>query len=300
MVLPEHLVTREWYDVAKQRYGEFSPVVPLDRRGRVHRIGFLDADTKTVTPAVAKYISDTVEGRQEIKAAQRFSGWVGPEIYSLAEVDENLELIMEAGIGTLQHLRSRELQTPDDQYAAACSLADLLATLEEDGHGHFDLKPQNILVCSDSDLGHHFKLVDFGRTMPYHRFRWYYLQRQFSIGTLGYLPPEHFDHERYCALASSSAPPHPNSFDMYAFGIIAYYLIKGTLPRKELSLDEDSFSARKKHAEIMRNYTYRAAILSLPMRSVHPKMAELIYQCTAPHPADRPRSFAELRENILN
>ncbi len=135
--------------------------------------------------------------------------------------------------------------------------------------------------------------------MPYHRFRWLYRREWQAVGTMGYLPPEHFDHERYCALASSASPPHPNSFDMYAFGIIAYYLTVGTLPRKELSIDEDSFSARRKHAAIMRNYVYREALLSLPLRTVHPKMAELIYQCTAPHPADRPRSFAELRRSLF-
>ncbi len=80
-------------------------------------------------------------------SAQRYSGWVGPEIYAVEEVHGNFEVVMEAGIGTLHTLRAFQLKTPADQYAAASSLADLLVTLEEDGHGHFDLKPQNILVC---------------------------------------------------------------------------------------------------------------------------------------------------------
>ncbi len=83
---------------------------------------------------------------------------------------------------------------------------------------HRDIKPANIMVTHD----HTVKVVDFGTA--------YFSKSDetqvFDVGTLPYMPPEHF----------RNWPPNVQ-LDIYAVGVVAYQLLTGRLPFTADSFD---------------------------------------------------------------
>ena len=96
-------------------------------------------------------------------------------------------------------------------------LADALAYLHDHGVVHRDLKPENILVAPDG----HLKIADFGTAMldGAKRLTWKHLSE--SLGTPDYMSPEQIQGSR-----------GDDRSDIYAWGIIMYELLTGSVPFK--------------------------------------------------------------------
>jgi eukaryotic-like serine/threonine-protein kinase len=99
----------------------------------------------------------------------------------------------------------------------ARQLAEALAYLHTQGIVHRDLKPENVLVDADGTL----KIADFGTAMleGARRLTWKHLTD--SLGTPDYMSPEQVQGER-----------GDKRSDVYAWGIIAYELLTGSVPYK--------------------------------------------------------------------
>ena len=142
------------------------------------------------------------------------------EIFEAGTTEEVGYLVMEyvAG-GTLKQYTRPDTLLPIEQVIEdvykVCNALDYANKL---GLLHRDIKPVNIMVTEDQTV----KVADFGTA---------YFSRSeetqvFDVGTLPYMPPEHF----------RDWPPNIQ-LDIYAVGVVAYQLLTGALPFTADSFD---------------------------------------------------------------
>ncbi|MDQ7779676.1 MAG: protein kinase [Planctomycetota bacterium] len=130
---------------------------------------------------------------------------------------------------------------------------------------HFDLKPENVLVCEDSVV----KLVDFGVARRRQPGR----ELPFLMGTIPYISPEMLRRE-----------PADHRADLYALGVTMYELFTRELPYDDpnpVRVIESHLNAPIPHI--------RAKVPSLPQG-----LEDLITRLMAKHPAQRPASANEV------
>lgn len=143
------------------------------------------------------------------------------ELYEAGVAEDFGYLVMEyVEGGTLRpHTRTDKLlpvETVIEVIYKVCNALDYATTL---GLLHRDIKPANVMLAGDSTV----KVMDFGTA--------YFTQSDetqvFDVGTLPYMPPEHF----------KKRPPTVQS-DIYAVGVMAYQLLAGALPFNANSFQE--------------------------------------------------------------
>ena len=143
------------------------------------------------------------------------------EIYEAGVAEDFGYLVMEyVDGGTLRpHTRADKLlaiETVIEIIYKVCNALDYATKL---GLLHRDIKPANVMLTADKTV----KVMDFGTA--------YFTQSDetqvFDVGTLPYMPPEHF----------KKRPPTVQS-DIYAVGIMAYQLLTGALPFNANSFEE--------------------------------------------------------------
>ena len=143
------------------------------------------------------------------------------EVFEAGTTEEFGYLVMEyVSGGTLKQYARPDTLLPVEQVIEdiykVCNALDYANKM---GLLHRDIKPANIMVTHD----HIVKVADFGTA---------YLSKSdetqvFDVGTLPYMPPEHF----------RDWPPNVQ-LDIYAVGVVAYQLLTGSLP-----FTADSFDA---------------------------------------------------------
>jgi serine/threonine protein kinase len=142
------------------------------------------------------------------------------EVFEAGTTDEFGYLVMEyVSGGTLKQYARPDALLPVEQV-----IEDVYKTCNALDYGnklgllHRDIKPTNIMVTSD----HVVKVADFGTA--------YFSKSDetqvFDVGTLPYMPPEHF----------RDWPPNVQ-LDIYAVGVLAYQLLTGTLPFTATTFD---------------------------------------------------------------
>lgn len=143
------------------------------------------------------------------------------EIYEAGVAEDFGYLVMEyVDGGTLRpHTRSDRLlpvETVIEIIYKVCNALEYATTL---GLLHRDIKPANVMLTGDNTV----KVMDFGTA--------YFTQSDetqvFDVGTLPYMPPEHF----------KKRPPTVQS-DIYAVGVMAYQMLTGALPFNANSFQE--------------------------------------------------------------
>src|SRR5690606_36254683 len=89
-----------------------------------------------------------------------------------------------------------------------------IAYLHKQGIIHRDIKPENILI-NDEDGKITIKIIDFGlsKVIPHSQ------KTNILVGTLSYSAPEVVGKKTY-----------NNKVDIWSFGVLAYYLLSGSLP----------------------------------------------------------------------
>ena len=195
---------------------------------------------------------------------------------------------LDSWIGTPSLTLSRALDIASQVCDGMCHVAAVLAG-EQQVFVHRDLKPPNILITGDWVA----KITDFGLAKI--RFsRWSLsatgteaLQDSASglsgeltrfLGTPQYMSPEHFDDPQ--AVDSRS--------DVYSFGCTLFEMIAG-----QKVFDADSWP------EWQLAHMGRAAPSLTSIRSDVPAhVAEVVAQCLAKKPSDRPENFADLKERL--
>ncbi|XP_023688106.1 serine/threonine-protein kinase 17A isoform X1 [Paramormyrops kingsleyae] len=145
------------------------------------------------------------------------SPWV-VDLHEVYETASEMILVLEFAAGGEifnQCVAERdEAFKPEDVRRLMRQILEGIAYLHKNSVVHLDLKPQNILLTSDSPLGD-IKIVDFG------------LSRMVSsnqelreiMGTPEYVAPEILNYE-----------PISTATDMWSIGVLAYMMLTGTSP----------------------------------------------------------------------
>ncbi len=135
------------------------------------------------------------------------------EVFEAGTTDEFGYLVMEyVSGGTLKQYTRPDTLLPLEQVIEhVYKVCNALAYANKVGLLHRDIKPVNIMV-TDAQV---VKLVDFGTA---------YFDKSdetqvFDVGTIPYMPPEHF----------RDWPPNVQ-LDIYAVGVVAYQMLTGSLP----------------------------------------------------------------------
>jgi serine/threonine protein kinase len=138
---------------------------------------------------------------------------------------------------------------------------------------HYDLKPGNVMLCSDRSI----RLIDFGLAHSLVKGRFAFSARAPAIGTSDYFAPEQIDRRR-----------GQLSVDIYALGSILYEMLTGHPPFE----GDDPFvvaSARKIGDP-------KAPRALNPAISV--QLEEVVLRCLRRNPRDRYASVAALKTDL--
>jgi serine/threonine-protein kinase len=160
-------------------------------------------------------------------------------------------------------------------FEAASQIAEGLAAMHDAGVLHRDIKLKNIMFNPDSRS---FKLTDFGIAR--------FMERApgitcdgFIVGTPMYMAPEIFRGE----LAT------PQS-DIYSYGATLYHFAAGAPP----------FSAPRNSEMYKKHLSEQPKAPSSLNPAIPPKLDELIFNCLAKTPEDRPASMRKVAETLAS
>jgi serine/threonine protein kinase len=143
------------------------------------------------------------------------------EIYEAGVAEDFGYIVMEyvAGDTLRQHTRAGKLLPVESVIEVIYKVCNALDYANRIGLLHRDIKPANVMLTADGTV----KVMDFGTA--------YFTQSDetqvFDVGTLPYMPPEHF----------KKRPPTVQS-DIYAVGVMTYQMLTGALPFKATSFQE--------------------------------------------------------------
>uniref|UniRef100_A0A8C6ID41 non-specific serine/threonine protein kinase n=1 Tax=Mus spicilegus TaxID=10103 RepID=A0A8C6ID41_MUSSI len=163
-----------------------------------------------------------------------------PNIVSLLQVietEQNIYLIMEVAQGTQLHNRVREARClkEDEARSIFVQLLSAIGYCHGEGIVHRDLKPDNVIVDEHGNV----KIVDFGlgaRFMPGQK-----LER--LCGAFQFIPPEIF----------LGLPYDGPKVDIWALGVLLYYMVTGIFPFVGSTLSEISKEVLQGRYEIPYN-----------------------------------------------
>lgn len=202
------------------------------------------------------------------------------EIYDFGKLDHRsyytMELLRGTDLGSVMDQKRRF--EPEDALQHLTQICAALEAAHQVGVVHRDLKPANVFVLDEQVL--HLKLMDFGIAKIQQ-------QQQGHQGTLhGQIlgTPTHMSPEQALGLAERITP----RTDLYAFGVIAYEMLTGQLP----------FSSNSEF--ILMTMHVRDPVP--PLRSIAPevpkRVAQVVEQCLAKDPAQRPESAQILSQQL--
>jgi tRNA A-37 threonylcarbamoyl transferase component Bud32/TolB-like protein/tetratricopeptide (TPR) repeat protein len=173
--------------------------------------------------------------------------------------------------------RSGELPV-SDVLRVLREVAGALAYAHARGVVHRDIKPENILLSGGtamvSDFGVAKALVDAGENATATGLT----SLGVALGTPAYMAPEQ----------GMADPRMDQRADVYAFGVVAYELLAGRTP----------FQGRSPQATLAAHVTEAPEPVERLRASTPPALAQLVMQCLAKSPADRPQTAQELLQAI--
>lgn len=201
------------------------------------------------------------------------------DIYDFGKLEHlsyyTMELLRGTDLGTLMEAKKRF--TPAEALEYLTQICAALEAAHHVGVVHRDLKPANVFVLEEQSL--HVKLMDFGIAKLQHQ--------KFGRGTLhGQIlgTPTHMAPEQAMGLGDRISP----QTDLYSFGVIAYEMLVGQLPF--VASSEVLLMAMHVRDPVP------------PIRSRQPdvpkRLAELVEQCLAKNPEERPESARRLSERL--
>ena len=168
-----------------------------------------------------------------------------------------------------------------DTVAVLKDVARALAFAHERGVVHRDIKPGNVLLAGGSamvtDFGVAKALSSARRTAP-HDGRHGLTTEGASIGTLLYMAPEQ----------AAADPEIDGRADIYSLGVTAYEMLTGAPP----------FAGLAARAMLAARMSTLPPAISTMRDDVPADLNDLIMECLAADPADRPRTAQELVDRL--
>jgi serine/threonine protein kinase len=165
----------------------------------------------------------------------------------------------------------------------ACQLADALQHIHELGIYHCDLKPSNVLMTPEGQP----MLLDFNLCEDQH-----------VRGTLPGGTPPYMSPEQLAAVGKEPGTPLPavdGRSDLFSLGVMLYELLAGKHPFGPLPLK----LSEKEVCPLLRTRHQQGPV---PLRQwnadVDPALAQLVEDCLAVDPDDRPASAAEVARRL--
>ena len=202
----------------------------------------------------------------EARTLARFSHAHIVNVFSVFEEQNTAYMVMEflAGESLQGRIDARHILGEDEALHVIEQIGPALEVVHDAGLLHRDLKPDNILLCSDTYNGERAVLLDFGSARA---FKAGDTQNSDRLLTPGYAPLEQY---------SSSATFDVHT-DLYALGATLYQCLTGRIPPAA---------------------TDRAAGVELqPPHELNPRLNRLVSEAVlwalALHAADRPQSVRE-------
>ena len=200
-------------------------------------------------------------------AVVRISDWgvAGERMYFASELLHGEDL--------RQHLRRRIILPPSEVAQVGARLAAALAVAHGHGVVHRDIKPHNVMVCSDGTL----KLLDFGIARGAGIDLNTVTTSGVMVGTPEYMSPEQFGGGRVDARS-----------DIYSLGILLYELTSGEVP----------FGGDTPIALGMKHHNVQPP----PIRALRPNvpawLERVILKCLEKDPANRFLTAADLAAEL--
>jgi serine/threonine-protein kinase len=235
------------------------------RLGRVVAIKILSQSTSE-SVVVQRFLNEA-----RIQASLRHPGVAA--LYDFTEFQGKPAIIMEYVDGqTIQEITAtRGPWKTRDAVPILCSCASTLEYVHSRGIVHRDLKSANLKITSTGDL----KLLDFGIATSQTATR--LTTAGFVIGTFQSLSPE-----------QANGEPAQITSDIWAFGVLAYEMLTGTLPF-EGATQMELFS------KIMRASFTPPTVLKPNIPS---ELERIISRCLRKRPEDRYPSMSALRQDL--
>ena len=199
-------------------------------------------------------------------------------IYTVEEADNLVFFIMGYvnGDTIAQRLRLRGPMAPEEARRILCEVADALAYANARNVVHRDIKPDNILL--DSDTGRAM-VTDFGIARAVSEGNDTRLTTTgLAIGTPAYMSPEQCAGDRGVDGRS----------DIYSLGVVGYQMLSGDLP----------FAASNTPGMFVKHLTEQPRPISERVPGLPEDLAAIIMRCLAKEPADRFASATALVEAL--
>ena len=154
---------------------------------------------------------------------------------------------------------------------------DAIAAAHEQGIVHRDVKPSNVMVSSKAGVSDYVKVLDFGLAkLATHTVD---ITKGNLVGTVSYLSPE--------VIKGAEALP---TADVYALGVMYYYLLAGTKPFQA----SDDMSVLYQHVNVDAQWLGE---LIPPGEAPH-EFLEFVHLCMEKNPMKRPRDAMEMRQRL--
>ena len=225
---------------------------------------------KVLSPDVIASHSVLERFRREAETVAQLSHPNIVPLHFIGQKDDLVYLVMEAiDGGSLAERLQREQQLPiDDAARIFGEVASALAHAHKRGVVHRDIKPQNVLLDSESGRA---LVTDFGiaRTAEGGSLT----ATGMVVGTPAYLSPEQVTGE-----------PSDHRADIYALGVMMYEMLAGQPP----------FTGATPTAVLMKRLAGPPEPLRTLRKDIPPALEELVDACLATNPADRIQNAGDI------
>lgn len=272
-----------------QRIGGKYRVDRLIGRGGVGLV-YLAHDSQEMREVVIKVLAPHWEQDEQALArfdreAKRLSGLHHPnivEMYDFGHDNGRSYLVMEHLRGELlSDFVARKGRVPLDEFVPIS--AQILKGI---GHAHLremmmrDVKPANIMLCERKGRANFVKIVDFGLAKLLQGDT--KITEEHVLGTVGYVAPEAIKGE-----------PVDLRVDVYALGVLFYYMLAGRLPFEDETNASVFYKTLHEAPPDLRD-------LLGEDHGVPEGVIELIESCLAKHPDDRPADADRIVERLID
>jgi serine/threonine protein kinase len=151
------------------------------------------------------------------------------------------------------------------------SVLEILEYTHQQGFVHLDIKPENLMFRQPVSDSLDVVLVDFGIARGPGQFG-------LEAGTVNWSPPERIASTvRQIIPPENAPPPHP-SMDVYAVGLLLYFMVTGRMP----------FTGRSRERVTTAILEGNPTVASRYEPLVNPELDRLILSALAKNPASRP------------
>ncbi len=191
--------------------------------------------------------------------------------------DGSIYVVMEMlrGRSVADHLRTDGLLAPGFAIPVFMQVCRALQAAHDLGIVHRDMKPGNVFLCDDGAV----KVLDFG--MSKFAEAEVLTQEGYTLGTPEYMSPEQ------CI----GAPVEPRS-DLYAFGVLMYEALTGSLPLKGRQ--------RRELLELHQREIPRSMTEARPDLPIPAGLDEAVMTCLRKRAAERPKSARDLERMLAS